>query len=205
MARGNGSRTGHRACRSATAAHRHVTTSGQARREPDQVDLGDTELDVLAFLGCLQWTSMDRSWANQSGLSSMCHMPTRLIQPPRLVDDATSGLTVTTRAATSGATRDRSSRNRPSACWVDSGPRREMPSSTGGLARGSSVPAQGERGAWARRAQGRSSGLPGGNLAQGPPGQRPSSRASWCHWSAERRAEWFPGWPSVGRRQALMV
>jgi hypothetical protein len=42
-----------------------------------------------------------------------------LIQPPRFVDDATSGLTVTTCAATSGASRARSTKKRPNACCVD--------------------------------------------------------------------------------------
>src|SRR2546426_11206258 len=42
-----------------------------------------------------------------------------LIQPPRFVEDATSGLSVTTRAAASGALRFRSDRNRPSAAWVE--------------------------------------------------------------------------------------
>ncbi len=49
-------------------------------------------------------------------------MPTWLIQPPRLVEEATSGLTVTTRSATSGASRARSTKKRPNACWVETLP-----------------------------------------------------------------------------------
>jgi hypothetical protein len=54
--------------------------------------------------------------------SPSCHTPERLIQPPRLVEEATSGLTVTTRAATSGAAWARSTKKRPNACWVDARP-----------------------------------------------------------------------------------
>ena len=43
-----------------------------------------------------QRTSVSESSANQSMRSPMLQMPLRLIQPPRLVDDATSGATVTT-------------------------------------------------------------------------------------------------------------
>ncbi len=50
-----------------------------------------------------QWTRVDRSASNQSECSSMCHIPTWFSQLPRLVEEATSGLTVTTRAAISGA------------------------------------------------------------------------------------------------------
>ena len=49
-----------------------------------------------------QRTSVSVSSANQSMRSPRFHTPTRLIQPPRFVEDATSGLTVTTCSATLG-------------------------------------------------------------------------------------------------------
>ena len=58
------------------------------------------------------------SSANQSTRSRADHTPTLFTQPPRLVDDETSGASVTTRFAASGAVRVRSSRVRPSAAWV---------------------------------------------------------------------------------------
>src|SRR3954452_903991 len=58
------------------------------------------------------------SSANQSLRSSDDHTPTLFTQPPRLVLELTSGLTVTTRGPASGAALLRSSRVRPSAAWV---------------------------------------------------------------------------------------
>src|SRR5215213_2295929 len=58
-------------------------------------------------------------------------MPALLIQPPRLVDVPTSGETVTTRSATSGASRTRSTKKRPNACCVDSDPLCSRPRSSG--------------------------------------------------------------------------
>ena len=49
----------------------------------------------------------------------MFQMPTRLCQPPRFVEDATSGLTVTTCLATPGASRLKSLRKRPKALCVE--------------------------------------------------------------------------------------
>src|SRR3954463_12562305 len=69
-----------------------------------------------------QRTSVSVSSANQSMRSPRLQMPILLIQPPRLVDVPTSGETVTTRSATSGASRARSTKKRPNACWVDSRP-----------------------------------------------------------------------------------
>ena len=65
-----------------------------------------------------QRTSVSVSSANQSIRSPGFQMPALLIQPPRLVEVPTSGLTVTTRSATSGASRVRSTKKRPNACWV---------------------------------------------------------------------------------------
>ncbi len=90
-------------------------------QQPDEVDLGDAELDVPAVVELSrQRTSVSVSSANQSIRSPGAQMPALLIQPPRLVEVPTSGETVTTRPATSGASRTRSTKKRPNACWVDS-------------------------------------------------------------------------------------
>src|SRR6202035_5424691 len=63
------------------------------------------------------------------------HTPTLLTQPPRLVLELTSGLTVTIRFPASGAARLRSSRARPSAAWVvpvPAGVRPRSPGMSGG-------------------------------------------------------------------------
>src|SRR5215216_5842144 len=78
-----------------------------------------------------QRTSVSVSSANQSIRSPIEKIPALLIQPPRLVDVPTSGETVTTRSATSGASRARSTKKRPKACWVDSLPRCPRPRSGG--------------------------------------------------------------------------
>ncbi len=78
-----------------------------------------------------QRTSVSVSSANQSMRSPTDQIPALLIQPPRLVEVPTSGDTVTTRAATSGASRSRSTQKRPNACWVDSRPRCSRPSDAG--------------------------------------------------------------------------
>ena len=75
-----------------------------------------------------QCTSVWVSSANQSRRSPTDQIPDLLIQPPRFVELATSGLTVTTRSATSGASCTRSTKKRPKACWVDSLPRCLRPS-----------------------------------------------------------------------------
>ena len=59
------------------------------------------------------------------------HTPTLFTHPPRLVLELTSGLTVTTRAAASGASRVRSSRARPSAACVVATPVGVRPRSFG--------------------------------------------------------------------------
>ena len=71
------------------------------------------------------------SSANQSVRSCAAHTPTLFTHPPRLVLELTSGLTVTTRRATSGATRVRSSSARPSAAWVVAVPVGVRPKSAG--------------------------------------------------------------------------
>src|SRR4051812_5282512 len=59
------------------------------------------------------------SSANQSRRSLTDHTPVLLIQPPKLVDDATSGLHVTNRALALGASRDTSARSRPNTACVE--------------------------------------------------------------------------------------
>ena len=71
------------------------------------------------------------SSANQSVRSRADHTPTLFTQPPRLVLELTSGLTVTTRAAAPGASRVRSSSARPSAAWVVATPVGVRPKSGG--------------------------------------------------------------------------
>ena len=65
-----------------------------------------------------QCRMVSASSANQSVRSLADHTPTLFTQPPRLVLELTSGLTVTTRRAASGASLVRSSSARPSAAWV---------------------------------------------------------------------------------------
>ncbi len=123
-----------------------------------------------------QRTSVSVSSANQSMRSPTRRCPTLLIQPPRLVEVPTSGETVTARAATSGASRSRSTQKRPNACWVDSRPgargratpapraaRRRAPA-----ARSSRAPA---------RSHSSASGEPAANDAHGSSGSAPSRGA----------------------------
>ena len=106
------------------------------------------------------------SSANQSIRSPSCQTPARLIQPPRLVEEATSGLTVTTCAATSGAAWARSTKNRPNACWVDSAPECSRPRSTGaGRGRRGSIGSRRSRAAAVRHSS--ASGESSGNAAHG--------------------------------------
>ena len=82
-----------------------VARPGRAElaEQADQVGLGDAELDVLAVLGS---RASARACRCRRRTSRCARRRTRrrrwLIQPPRLVEEATSGLTVTTRAADLG-------------------------------------------------------------------------------------------------------
>ncbi len=71
------------------------------------------------------------SSANQSTRSRADQTPTLFTQPPRLVEELTSGHSVTTRRAASGADRVRSSSARPSAAWVVAVPLGVRPMSVG--------------------------------------------------------------------------
>ena len=101
--------------------------------------------------------------------------PTLFTQPPRFVMEATSGLTVTTRRAASGAARVRSSRARPSAACVVAVPDGVRPRSAGHggrLGRRRRRAAQPPRDV-ARTAPAR---LAVANRAHGSAGSAPSSR-----------------------------
>src|SRR5262249_51838774 len=102
-------------------------------REPaGGVALRDAQLDVAGRRPCdvsRQRSSVLGSSANQSMRSPTFQTPTLLIQPPRFVDDATSGLTVTMRSATAGTDRAMSASRRPNCCCVESEPVASPPSS----------------------------------------------------------------------------
>ena len=135
-----------------------------------------------------QCTSVCGSSANQSRRSPTDQMPDLLIQPPRLVELATSGLTVTTRSATSGASCTRSTKKRPNACCVDSLPRCVRPSvaGTSGGVRGSG---SSRASAVAAAAASSPSGLAGSKGAHGSAGSVPSPFASSANCSFVRSAE----------------
>ena len=123
------------------------------------------------------------SSVNQSIRSPMLKMPALLIQPPRLVHVPTSGETVTTRAATSGASRARSTKKRPNAFWVENLPWCLRPRSAGILGAGTArvAPRLSRR---AVAAHSSASGEPGSSGANGSSGSSPSFAASsrYCEW-----------------------
>ena len=86
----------------------------------------------------------------------------------------TSGDTVTTRAATSGASRSRSTQKRPNACWVDSRPRCSRPS-VGGTAGGSTIRTGSRSSRAAAAVHSSASGEPGSKPAHGSSGSVPSA------------------------------
>ena len=88
------------------------------------------------------------SSANQSDRSFWDQTPILFTQPPRLVLEATSGLTVTIRRPASGAARLRSSSVLPSAAWVVATPGR------GAAEIGGQVRARGSRRLFAVQAPG---------------------------------------------------
>ena len=144
------------------------------------------------------------SSANQSRRSCTDHTPVLLIQPPRLVDEATSGLQVTTRAAASGASRLRSASSRPSAAWVETGLRCAWPSAVGtatcaggatGVRRSAAPRSLAELGR-------------GAAAARRPPRVVevvPDASASARICASVSSAEWLFGWPSVGSPRPLTV
>ena len=86
------------------------------------VDGGQEREGVRVSVKSRQCSAVSVSSANQSVRSAGDQTPTLLIQPPRLVLELTSGLTVTTRLAASGASLVKSRSTRPSAAWVDAVP-----------------------------------------------------------------------------------
>ena len=103
-------------------------------------------------------------------------MPTRLIQPPRLVEDATSGLTVTTRCATWGAACARSVKKRPNVCWVEVAAG-VLAAELGGRRRRGRARRVRAREAEQRRGRAAPRGSVGSNGAHGSTGRRRAPRA----------------------------
>ena len=72
--------------------------------------------DSSQLMALLSRSSGNSSWGR------LAHTPARLIQPPRLVELATSGLMVTTRSWRCSVLLESSVRTRPNICWVDMRP-----------------------------------------------------------------------------------
>ena len=116
----------------------------------------------------------------------------------------TSGETVTTRSATSGASRTRSTKKRPNACCVEPVPVCLRPRSAGTFGRGDGA----GRAALELRAvaaHSSASGEPGSSGGDGSSGSSPSFAASSRYCESLSSAEWLAGWPSVGSDQPLIV
>jgi hypothetical protein len=112
-----------------------------------------------------------------------------------LVEELTSGASVTTRAAASGAERVRSSRVRPSAAWVVAWPPGVRPMSVG--ISGTAVGVTGSRRSRsAISTHNRPAGVSSANRTQGAAGSVPELFASSPNWSAVSCEEWFCGCPS---------
>ena len=81
-----------------------VARPGRAElaEQADEVDLGDPELDVAAVVVLAPAHERVGVVGEPVDAVADVQMPALLIQPPRLVEVPTSGLTVTTRSATSG-------------------------------------------------------------------------------------------------------
>jgi len=132
------------------------------------------------------------SSANQSVRSPEDHAPTLLTQPPRFVDEVTSGVTVTTRRAASGASRVRSSSTRPSAAWVVEVPAGVRPKSRGS-AGGSTTRTRDRSSRAAVRAQSAAASLPSSKPRHGSAGSVPNRAANCVICSSVSNAEWFCG------------
>ena len=154
-----------------------VARPGRAElaEQADQVDLGDPELDVAAVVGLAP--AHERVGVVGEPVDAVAddQIPTLLIQPPRFVEVPTSGETVTTRSATSGASRTRSTKKRPNACWVEAVPLCSRPRSSG-TAGGAAAPGEPRAPAAARAlAHSSASGVPSANVAHGSAGSAPSA------------------------------
>ena len=151
-----------------------------------------------------QCRTVSASSANQFSCSTSAHTPTLFTQPPRFVEELTSGLTVTTRAPTSGAARLRSSRVRPRAACVVAVPEGVRPRSVGTRRAGSSG-TSGRRRRAPAAAHSSAAAEPAANGSHGRSGSTPTRAASSCSWLTVSSAEWFCGWPSVANPYPLRV
>ena len=146
---------------------------------------------------------------DSSGIGSFSasfQTPTRFIQPPRLVELATSGLTVATRSATSGSSRSVAVSISPNACWEDMFPLYRCPKSggiriSGGLKRGR-LPTPSRRPV---SMHSRPAGAVGSMRSHSSPSGTFSSRRSRSISRSFRMREWFCGSPMDGSRQPLSV
>ena len=164
----------------------------QLPEQAHEVALGDSQLDVLSVLRLAP--AHERVGVVREPVDPVprCQIPTWLIHPPRFVDDATSGLTVTTRAATSGALCERSTKNRPNSCWVEARPACARASSLGGDGAARQLdwlPRQSRR----RLATQSASAEPSGKRAHGSDRSEALASASSAICAADSSAEWFAG------------
>jgi hypothetical protein len=144
------------------------------------------------------------SSSNQSLRSAGDQTPTLFTQPPRLVDEDTSGHRVTTRRAASGASRVRSSNARPSAACVVARPEGVRPMSVGSA--GASTPCTGSRCSRAAvSAHTRPAGVSGAKRCQGASSDIPERSASSAICAADSSDEWFCGCPSLASPKPLTV
>ena len=180
----------------------HVAPSSESR--PTRLPSAIPSSMCWPWADSRQRMSVSVSSANQSMRSPGFQTPARLIHPPRFVEEATSGETVTTRAAASGAAWARSTKKRPKACWVEADPRCSRPTDAGS-AGGSRSTTSGRSSSCAAAAHSAPSALPSGKGAQGSAASAPSSPARCSHSGTLSSAEWLAGWPCVGRPHALMV
>ncbi len=137
------------------------------------------------------------SSANQSTRSRADHTPTLFTQPPRFVDELTSGQSVTTRAAASGAERVRSSRVRPSAACVVAVPDGVRPMSVGTDGTGGAGDTCSRRSRSPTEAHSTAAGDPSAKRAHGSSTDAPTAAASSAICSFVSSEEWFCGCPSL--------
>ena len=182
-----------------------VTRPGEAElgQQAHQVDLGDTELDVLALIGL---TPMDQGERSADPVMALVDVPhADLVEPAAEVG---GGRHVGAHRHYPGGRLGRRpgqvEQEPPQRLLVDSGPRWAPAKSTGKLT-GALPRRLGAGQAAGGVGAGRGLGAAGGEAGPGRVRVGPEVEAEPAPLLAERRAEWLPGWPSVGRRQALIV
>ena len=144
------------------------------------------------------------SSANQSARPASDQTPLLLIQPPRFVELATSGLAVTTRSATSGAARRRSERKCPRVACVEVTALCRHSNSAGTDATGvRSIASRLRRAAVSEHT--RAASVPFANRCQGSSSDMPDAVASSCICSSVSCAAWLLGCPSIDRPRPLIV